>query len=91
MREKIKVSILLGAEFIAIAIILLLIFFAGKKSYTVTFDPNGGTLIAGDLEQRVTQGHSANPPQVTKEGHYFLRWSGDYTKVTNDVTLRAIW
>ncbi len=91
MKEKLKVSILLGAEFLAIAIILLLIFFAGKKSYTVTFDLNGGTLIAGDLEQRVTQGHDANPPQVTKEGHYFLRWSGSYSKVTSDTTLKAIW
>ncbi len=91
MKEKIKVSILLGAEFLAIAIILLLIFFAGKKSYTVTFDLNGGTLIAGDVEQRVTQGHDATPPQVAKEGHYFLRWSGSYSKVTSDMTLKAIW
>ncbi len=91
MKEKIKVSILLGAEFLAIAIILLLIFFAGKKSYTVTFDLNGGTLIAGDVEQRVTQGHDANPPQVVKEGHYFLRWSGNYSRVTSDITLKAIW
>lgn len=91
MKEKIKVAILLGAEFIAIAIILLLIFFAGKKSYTVTFDLNGGTLIAGDVEQRVTQGHSANPPQVVKDGHYFLRWSGSYNEITHDTTLVAIW
>ena len=91
MKEKIKVAILLTAEFLAIAIILLLIFFAGKKSYTVTFDLNGGTLIAGDVEQRVTQGHSANPPQVVKDGHYFLRWSGSYSEVTHDTTVVAIW
>lgn len=91
MKEKVKVSILLGAEFLAIAIILLLIFFAGKKSYTVTFDLDGGTLIAGDVQQRVTQGHDANPPKVAKEGHYFLRWSGSYSKVTSDTTLKAIW
>ncbi len=91
MKEKIKISVLLGAEFLAIAIILLLIFFAGKKSYTVTFDLNGGTLIAGDVEQRVTQGHDANPPKTAKEGHYFLKWSGSYQKITGDVTLKAIW
>lgn len=91
MKEKVKVSILLGAEFLAIAIILLLIFFAGKKSYTVTFDLDGGTLIAGDVQQRVTQGHDANPPKVAKEGHYFLRWSGSYSKVTSDTTVKAIW
>ena len=91
MKEKIKIGILLGAEFLAIAIILLLIFFAGKKSYTVTFDLDGGTLIAGDIEQRITQGHDANPPQAAKAGHYFLKWSGSYKKITGDVTLKAIW
>lgn len=91
MKEKIKVCVLLGAEFLAIAIILLLIFFAGKKSYTVTFDLDGGTLISGDIEQRVTQGHDANPPQAAKEGHYFLKWSGSYKKVTGDVMVKAIW
>ncbi len=91
MKEKIKVSILLGAEFVAVIVILLLIFLAGKKTYTVTFDLNGGTLLGGDLEQRVTQGHDANPPQAVKEGHYFLRWSGSYKKVTHDVTVKAIW
>ena len=38
MKQKIKLGIILGVEFVAIAVILLLIFFAGKKSYTVTFD-----------------------------------------------------
>lgn len=91
MKEKVKIGILLGVEFLAVAVILVLVFLAGKKSYTVTFDLNGGTLISGDLEQRVTQGHDANPPQATKEGHYFLRWSGSYKKVTRDLTLKAIW
>ena len=91
MKEKVKIGILLGVEFLAVAVILVLVFLAGKKSYTVTFDLNGGTLISGDLEQRVTQGHDANPPQATKEGHYFLRWSGNYKEITRDLTLKAIW
>ena len=81
----------MGVEFVAIAIMLLLIFFAGKQSYTVTFDLNGGTLLSGDPVQRVTQGHSATPPSVTKEGHYFRSWSGSYSKVTHDVVVYAIW
>lgn len=90
-RQRVKLFIILGVEFIAIAIMLLLIFFAGKQSYTVTFDLNGGILLGGDPIQRVTQGHSATPPSTAKDGHYFLRWSGSYSRVTHDVTVYAIW
>ena len=38
MKQKTKLIIILAVEFIAISLVLLLIFFAGKKSYTVTFD-----------------------------------------------------
>lgn len=91
MKHKVKIIIILAVEFIAIVAMLLCIFFAGKKSYTVTFDLNGGTLISGDLEQKVTQGKSANPPKATKDGCYFLQWSGSYREVTKDVTIRAVW
>ena len=91
MKQKIKLIIILVVEFIAIAAILLMIFFAGKKSYTVKFDLNGGTLLSGDLEQRVTQGQNATPPTVTKDGCYFLKWSASYSKVTRDLTIVAIW
>ncbi len=90
-KHRIKVLIVLAVEFIAIAVMLLLIFFAGKKSYTVTFDLNGGTLLSGDTVQVVTQGQSANPPKVTKDGCYFLQWSGSYREVTRDLTVRAVW
>ena len=91
MKPKTKLIIVLAVEFIAISIVLLLIFFAGKKSYTVTFDLNGGILLSGDTEQRVTQGQNATPPSTAKEGHYLMGWSGSYTKVTRNVTVRAIW
>ena len=91
MKQKIKLIAVISAEFLAVVIILLLIFLAGKKSYTVTFDLNGGTLLGGDLEQRVTQGHNATPPAAAKEGYYLLRWSGSYNNVSRDITVRAIW
>lgn len=91
LSQKTKLIIILTLEFLAISIILLLIFFAGKKSYTVTFDLNGGILISGDEVQRVTQGQSATPPNVAKDGHYLLGWSGSYHKVTRDSTVKAIW
>ena len=91
MKQKIKLGIILGVEFIAITVILILIFFAGKKSYRVTFDLNGGTLIAGDLEQVVAQGKNATPPTVAKDGCYLHSWSGSYRQVTRDVVITAGW
>ena len=87
MKQKIKLGIILGVEFVAIAVILILIFLAGKKSYTVTFDLNGGTLLSGDLVQTVSQGKNATAPKVAKEGCYLHSWSASYKQVTR--TFRA--
>ena len=91
MKHKIKLGVILGVEFVAITIILLLIFFAGKKSYTVTFDLNGGTLISGELEQVVSQGKSATPPVVAKDGCYLHSWSASYHRITRDIVIEAVW
>ena len=91
MKQKIKLGIILGIEFVAIAVILILIFFAGKKSYKVTFDLNGGTLISGDLVQTVPQGKNATPPTVAKEGCYLRTWSASYKQVTRDIVVEAVW
>ena len=91
MKQKVKLLIVLIVEFVVIASILLLIFFAGKKSYTVTFDLNGGTLLSGSTVQRVTQGQSADPPEVTKDGASFRSWSGSYRQVTHDIVIKAVW
>lgn len=91
MKHKIKLGIILGVEFVAITLILLLIFFAGKKSYTVTFDLNGGTLISGELEQVVPQGKSATPPTVAKDGCYLHSWSASYHQITRDIVIEAVW
>ena len=89
--SKVKLFIILGVEFIAIVAMLLLIFLSGKQTYTVRFDLNGGTLLSGDLEQSVRQGNAATPPNVTKDGCYFLKWSTSYSKVTKDLVIEAIW
>lgn len=90
-KNKIKLAIIFGVEFIAVAVVLLLIFFAGKKSYTVTFDLNGGTHLGGDLVQEVMQGGNATPPSTAKEGCYLHSWSASYKQITRDITIRAIW
>ena len=91
LKQKTKLIIILSLEFIAIIGIIALIFLAGKQTHTVTFDLNGGILISGDTEQRVTQGQNAIPPNVAKFGHYLMGWSGSYKSVTGDVTVKAIW
>lgn len=91
LKQKTKLIIILAVEFIAIIAVIVLIFFAGKKTHTVTFDLNGGILLSGDVEQRVTQGQNAYPPSVAKYGHYLMGWSGSYKSVTRDVTVKAIW
>jgi len=91
MKKKLKLIIILSVEFIVILAILLLIFLAGKKSYTVRFELNGGTLISGNVEQRVTRGKDASPPTVTRDGCYFLKWSTSYKEITKDLVIEAVW
>lgn len=91
MKQKLRLFIIVGVEFLVIALILVLIFFAGKKSYTVTFDLDGGTLISGDLVQEVTQGGNATPPKTVKDGCYFHSWSASYNQITRNITIHAIW
>ena len=90
-KARIKLWIILGVEFLVILSMLCLIYFAGKKVYTVRFELNGGVLISGETEQRVTQGKSATAPTVTKKGCYLLKWSTSYNRVTEDLVVEAIW
>ena len=89
--NKYKVLIFLGIEIVAVLTIFLLIFFAGRRTYTVTFDINDGELLSGDLVQHVRRGGSATPPNVARQGCYLLRWSGSYNKITGNVKCTAIW
>lgn len=90
-KHKIKMIAIFAVGFIAITVLTLLIFLAGKRTYTVTFDLNGGTYISGDLSQSVTQGQNATPPVAEKEGCYLRTWDGSYNRVTGDVTVTAVW
>lgn len=91
IREKSKIIIVFAALFAVIAILLLLIYNAGKKTYTVTFDLDGGTLLEGDLEQIIIEGKDAVPPQTSKDGYYLSSWSASYQHVTQDLVIKAIW
>lgn len=61
-----------------------------SKSYTVTFNANGGELISGSLEQTVKKGESAIAPAV-KNGTKTLSWDNDFSNITEDTVVNAVW
>lgn len=91
MRKHWKLLLFISIEFIIVITIVLLTLFAGRKTYTVTFDLNGGTYISGNLVQTVRHGQSAVAPVVTKDGAYLLEWSEPLKQITKDKTIKAIW
>lgn len=57
------------------------------KTYTVTFVDYDNDVID---KQTVKEGKDANPPSDPKRsGYRFKSWSGDYTNVTEDRTIKA--
>ena len=78
-----------------IMLLLLLSSCGRKKTYQITFDSNGGTLIT---EQQVKKGKVAvEPSDPVKEGYTFLYWmlndqKFDFsTPITSNITLVAKW
>ena len=90
-KGKWKIIIAFAILFVVVVTLLVLVFYAGKKSYTVTFDLNGGTLISGSLEQHVVRGQDATPPTAVMEGAYLRSWSASTKQVTKNMVVRAIW
>ena len=89
--KRYRVHVFIGALLCAVSVIFLLILFAGRKTYTVTFDLNGGELISGSVTQEVRRGGHATPPDVGRNGCYLLKWNGQYVKITGDTTVTAVW
>ena len=69
-----------------------------EKTFTVTFDSNGGSAVAS---QTVKEGEkAAKPANPTRDGYTFEGWFADEalntaydfnTPVTSDITLYADW
>lgn len=91
LKGKSKIIITFSILFLAVAVLLILIFFAGKRTYVVRFDLDGGTLISGSLEQHITQGQDATPPVVVKDGAFLHSWSASPRRVTKDMVIKAVW
>ncbi len=60
------------------------------EHYTVTFHLNGGELVSGELVQTVKEGRSASAPQAVN-GKKTLSWDKDFSNVTSDMTVNAVW
>ena len=75
--------------------IVLFFYLRSNKTYTVTFDTNGGGKV---IEQKIKKGEMVvKPNDPIKEGYIFIEW--DYkgtifdftTKVDKDIVLEAVW
>lgn len=91
MKKNLKLIIFLAVQLSIVLTIILIVLFAGKKMYTVTFNLNGGNHVSGELVQTVRFGKSATPPVVTRDGCYLYGWNQPYNVVTSDMTITAIW
>ena len=78
---------------LAVTVLLLFLMSALSgcgKTYTVTFDLNGGELVSGETVQSVKEGASAIAPEATN-GRQELSWDQDFTNVKSDMTVTAQW
>ena len=95
--NKNKKSLLIlgiGVGILTIGVILLLVL-PSKKTYIVTFDSSGGSVVES---QKVEEGNNAKEPtSPTKEKYTFVEWTKDgksfnfNTLIESDITLVANW
>lgn len=61
-----------------------------KKTYTVNFLANKGTLVSGEIQQTIEHGNAATAPVFTKVGHT-LSWDKAFDNITSNTTITAVW
>ena len=63
-----------------------------KITYKVTFDLNGGDWAGGGaIEQLVPANANAHEPATTRAGYDFVGWDKDFSCVTSDMVVKAVW
>lgn len=61
------------------------------NTYTVTFNPTGGTVTSGNAVQTINYGGYATAPTVTRTGYTFSGWDKTFNNITGDLTVNALW
>ena len=79
-----------------LAIFLCLAVFCGcqcnePKTFTVTFDGDGGVLVSGETVQTVKNASELIPPVFEKPGFAFDNWDLVLGVITEDTTVKALW
>ncbi len=70
---------------------LVLSLYYDRNTYTVTFNANGGSISSGTASQTVEFEGSATAPSCARTGYIFSTWDKDYTTVTQNITVNAVW
>lgn len=96
MEKKKKWIIALILIILLLLIFILYLLFGKAKSFTITFDTNGGTEIT-NIEVKNNEIVKL-PDAPTRDGYKFVGWTNENgnvitkgTKITGDITLKAEW
>ena len=81
------------AILLALALLLSLSACAASspKIYEVRFELNGGTLVSGQVLQRIEEGTAAEAPEVEREGYVFDGWSEALDAIGANTVAVAQW
>lgn len=61
------------------------------RRYSITFDPNGGDLVSGSLEQHVAGGVIPEAPELARFGYELDGWDPALTAATGNASYTARW
>ena len=64
---------------------------ANQDYYLVTFDANHGSVVSGNTSQVIKAGSGAVAPVVERKGYKFVGWSCDFSNVTQNLEVVAVW
>ena len=61
------------------------------RRYAISFDPNGGELVSGSLDQHVAGGAVPEAPELTRFGYELDGWDPELTAATKNTAYTARW
>lgn len=61
------------------------------KSFTVTFDGDGGSLVSGEETQIVNDASEIKEPVYEREGYEFIGWDTAVSELKKNATVKAKW